>query len=259
MNRMSLSSVDTKPQFAVPAKASPKISIIVPVLNEGPRIGPFLDHLRERAASAELILVNATGSQSLSESISELCDRVLTSPRGRAAQMNAGAKAAGGEVLWFVHADCEVPSGCLEEIMNTLQDRQVVGGCFRIRFPRRELIYRVSNAVGNLATKLFGRCYGDRGIFCRREDFTTAGGYPDLRLFEDAEFYRCLRHRGRTRQLSSYIISSARRYEKIGPYRLTVAYWLLSLLYVLRVPISLLARIYDRLCVHKDERVGQSH
>jgi rSAM/selenodomain-associated transferase 2 len=259
MNRMSLSSANTKPQFDVPAKASLKISIIVPVLNEGPRIGPFLDHLRERAASAELILVNAAGSQSLSESISGLCDRALTSPRGRATQMNAGAKAAGGEVLWFVHADCEVPRGCLEEITNTLQDRQVVGGCFRIRFPRRELIYRVSDALGNLAVESFGRCYGDHGIFCRREDFIAMGGYPDVPLFEDAEFYRCLRQRGRTRQLSSYIITSARRYEKIGPYRLTAAYWLLSLLYVLRVPISLLARIYGRLCLRGDERVGQSH
>lgn len=259
MNRMSLSSANTKPQFDVPAKASLKISIIVPVLNEGSRIGPFLDHLRERATSAELILVNAAGSQSLSGSISGLCDRVLTSPRGRATQMNAGASVASGEVLWFVHADCEVPRGCLAEIMNTLQDRQVVGGCFRIRFPRRELIYRVSDTVGNLAVELFGRCYGDHGIFCRREDFIAVGGYPDLPLFEDAEFSRCLRQRGRTRQLASKIITSPRRYEEIGPRRLTAAYWLLSLLYVLGVPISLLARIYDRLCLRRDERAGRSH
>src|SRR5438128_5485967 len=106
---MSLSSAGAQRQTAETAKASMKISIIVPVLNEGEGLRPFLEHLRERAPSAELILVNAAGSESVSKSVAELCDRVLTSRRGRAAQMNAGAAIATGDVLWFVHADCEVP------------------------------------------------------------------------------------------------------------------------------------------------------
>jgi hypothetical protein len=167
--------------------------------------------------------------------------------------MNAGAAVAQGDVFWFVHADCEVPPDCLNEIAHTLQDRRVVGGCFRIRFPRRELIYRVSDAGGNLAVELFGRCYGDHGIFCRREDFYAVGGYPELPLLEDAEFYRRLRHRGRTRQLDSMIVTSPRRYEEIGPYRLTATYLLLSTLYLFRAPIHLLARIYNRLCLCADE------
>ena len=256
---MSLSSANAHWQSDTAGQVKPNVSIIVPVFNEGPQLEPFLKHLRERAALAELILVNADGAQCLSESISKLCDRVLTSRRGRAAQMNLGAAVANGDVLWFVHADCEVPRESLEKITNALQDRQVVGGCFRIRFPRRELIYRASNAVGNLVVELFGGGYGDRGIFCRHKDFFAVGGYPDVPLFEDAEFYGRLHQRGRTRQLSSYVITSARRHEKLGPYRLTAAYWLLSLLYVLRVPISLLVRIYNRLCLSGDERTGPSH
>jgi len=229
------------------------ISIIVPVLNEGDRLRPLLEHLRDRASSAELIMVNAADSQGLPRSVTELCDRALTSRRGRAAQMNAGAGVARGDVLWFLHADCEVPRGCLEEIARALQNREVVGGCFRIRFPRRELIYRVSDVIGNLAVDLFGRCYGDHGIFCRRNAFVAAGGFPNLPLLEDAEFYRQLRRCGRTRQLHSNIITSPRRYEEIGPYRLTAAFLFLSVLYIVRVPISTIARLYERLCVVRRE------
>jgi rSAM/selenodomain-associated transferase 2 len=229
------------------------ISIIVPVLDEGASIREFLEHLRERVSAAEVILVYGSGSGNVQEQASGLADRVLTSPRGRAVQMNAGAAIARGDVFWFVHADCRVPHDCLKEIARALKDPRTVGGCFRIRFPRRELIYRVSDAGGNLAVELFGRCYGDHGIFCRRKVFTAVGGYPDVPLLEDAQFYRRLRRRGRTPQLANSIITSPRRYEEIGPYRLTACYLLISTLYLLRVPIPLLARIYDRLCRCSDE------
>ena len=254
MRPSSLSSAKVGRQSDVSAKANFTVSIIVPMLDETDRTRPFLEHLRERAPCAELIVVNAAGSRGISPSVVEICDRVLSAPRGRAAQMNAGAAMGCGEIFWFVHADCEVPNGCLEQIMLTLQDRQMVGGCFRIRFPRRELIYRVGDAGGNLAVELFGRCYGDHGIFCRREDFFAVRGYPNVPLLEDAEFYRRLRRRGGTRQLASKIITSPSRYEEIGPYRLTVSYLLLSTLYLLRVPVSVLARIYARLCLCADER-----
>jgi rSAM/selenodomain-associated transferase 2 len=230
------------------------ISIIVPVLNESERLAVFLEHLRERAPLAEIIVVRAAGSERISESAAKICDLVLTAGRGRAAQMNAGARAARGDVFWFVHADCAIPPNCLEQIAGTLEEPQMVGGCFRIRFPRPQLIYRVSDAVGNLAVKLFGRCYGDHGIFCRRDAFSAIGGYPDGPLFEDAEFYHLLSQRGRTRQLQSYIVPSPRRYEKIGPYRLTAAYVLLSALYISRVPIPFLEKIYNRLCLCREER-----
>jgi rSAM/selenodomain-associated transferase 2 len=225
-----------------------RISIIVPVLDEGPGVGSFLAHLRERAPGAEVVVVCDAGSQQVEEPAVGSAERVITSARGRAAQMNAGAAAAGGDVFWFVHADCYVPQDCLRQISRALDDSRMVGGCFRIRFPRRDLIYRISDACGNLAVELFGRCYGDHGIFCRRQVFMAVGGYPDLPLLEDAEFYRLLRRSGPTQQLRGKIITSPRRYEAIGPYRLTAAYVLISTLYLFRAPISFLARIYDRLC-----------
>lgn len=229
------------------------ISIIVPVLDEGALIREFLQHLRERASAAEIILVHSADSEDVQEQAAGLADRALASARGRGVQMNAGADVATGDAFWFVHADCHVPHGCLNEITHVLEDPRMMGGCFQISFPRRELIYRVSDVGGNLAVELFGRCYGDHGIFCRREVFMAVGGYPDVPLLEDAEFYRRIRRHGRTRQLSSKIITSPRRYEEIGPYRLTASYLLLSLLYLWRVPISVLARIYHRLCLCTDE------
>src|SRR5437667_8791988 len=158
MKEMSLSSAGAQRQSAETAKASMKISIIVPVLNEGERLRPFLEHLRERAPSAEVILVNAVGSQTVSERAVALCDRVLTIGRGRAAQMNAGANAASGEVFWVVHADSQVPPGCLEVITPAVQDRKVVVGGFRIRFQRRSSIYRACDAGGLRHDDLFCLC-----------------------------------------------------------------------------------------------------
>src|SRR5216684_2733555 len=100
MKETSLSSASAQRQSGELVKTSLKISIIVPVLNEGEGLRPFLEHLRERAPSAELILVNAAGSENVPESVAELCDRVVTSRRGRALQMNAGMNAASGDVFW---------------------------------------------------------------------------------------------------------------------------------------------------------------
>ena len=254
--QMNSRAIVTRTEFSQATRASRRqlsISIIVPVLDECAVIRPFLQHLRDRATGAEVIVVYAQGSSHEKHMATDLCDRVLTSARGRAVQMNAGASAARGDVFWFVHADCEVPHGCLQKIARTLDDPRMVGGCFRIRFQKRQLIYRVSDSGGNLAVELFGRCYGDHGIFCRREEFIALGGYPDVPLLEDAEFYRRLRSRGLTTQLTSKIVTSARRYEEIGPCRLTASYLLISTLYILRVPIWLLARIYNRFCLRRDE------
>jgi len=229
------------------------MSIIVPVLNEAALIREFLVELRDRAPKAEIVVVDGTSSDRTTELATGLCDRTLQTAPGRARQMNAGASVAKGDILWFLHADARIPDDAIVDIQCALRDREVIGGFFRIQFPRPDLIYRLSDLLGHYAGLLLGIRYGDHGFFCRREDFFAIGGYPDLPLLEDAEFYRSLRRRGRIRHLSSKIVASARRYEEIGPYRLTAAYLLLSALYLLRVPIPLLKRIYDRLCVRADK------
>ena len=222
----------------------PWCSIIVPVWNEAELISRFLKHLRERAPEAEIIVVDASshdGNAALSE---PLADRVLVADHGRAQQMNAGARAAKGEALWFLHVDSELPTAPLDAIRAALIHRGIVGGCFRIRFPRREWVYRISDRLGNMCVDLFQIALGDHGIFCRRDEFLAVGGYPEVPLMEDADLYRALRSRGQMRQLRPHIVTSARRYESCGRYRTTAVYLLVLALYLMRVSHRTLLRIY---------------
>lgn len=222
----------------------PLISIIVPVLDEAALIGPFLAHLRERAPGAELIVVDG-GSRDGTRAIAEpLTDLLISAPRGRASQMNAGGAIATGHVLWFLHADSTLPPNAVRGICSALNHPEIVGGCFRLRLPSRKLIYRVSDSVGNLGVQVFGFALGDHGIFCRRTAFEKSGGYPDVPILEDAETYRRLGREGRMRQLYPEIISSPRSYQQWGPYRTTAIYFCILVLYVLGVPIKVLFPIY---------------
>src|SRR5919205_657472 len=108
------------------------VSIIVPTWNEAGLIDPFLKHLRERAAEAEIIVVDGGSSDCTAELALMSADQVVQSKPGRAVQMNAAAAVARGEILWFLHVDAEVPRGCLEEIHRIMQDPKAVGGFFRI-------------------------------------------------------------------------------------------------------------------------------
>jgi len=221
-----------------------KVSVIVPVLNEAAGVGEFLAHLRERAPGAEVIVVDGGSGDGTPEAARPLADRVLQAERGRARQMNAGAAASSGDCFWFLHADSRLPAAPLEAIRAALADPSLAGGCFRIRIPRPEPVYRISDSLGNLGVDLFRIALGDHGIFCRREAFFAAGGYPEIPLMEDAEFYRRLRRQGRVRQLRPAVETSPRRYERRGAYRTTLVYGLILGLYVLRAPVPVLARLY---------------
>jgi rSAM/selenodomain-associated transferase 2 len=222
------------------------LSVIIPAVNEAALIADFLGHLRGKVPGAELIVVDGGSEDDTATLASQLADRVLQCARGRARQMNAGAAVASGQVLWFLHADSVVPDEPCSSIASALDDEKTAGGCFRLKFPRREWVYRVSDALGNVAVDLFQIALGDHGIFCRREAFVQVGGYPDVPLMEDAEFYRRLRRVGRVRQLPAYIVSSPRRYEQLGPVRTTAVYLLILILYLAKVPPKMLFVIYQK-------------
>lgn len=224
------------------------ISIVTPVFNEATLVQPFLRQLRERAPNAEIIIVDGGSADKTRELAEGLCDRLLQAGRGRAQQLNAGAKIARGDVLWFLHVDAEVPDRCLDEIRRALQNRDVAGGFFRIRLPRSEFVYRLTDCFAHYAGLLLRMRCGDHGMFCRREEFQNIGGFPEVPLMEDVEFFRKLRGRGRVPCIKSRIVVSTRRYEQIGPWRLSLAYGFIALLYAVGAPISLQARIYRRAC-----------
>ena len=228
-------------------RAALSLSIVVPVLDEAELIGTFLTHLRARAPAAEIIVVDGGSKDETIARSAGLADVILRAPRGRARQMNAGAAVAQGDIFWFVHADVVIPQNALVEIAAALSDEGAVGGCFRLRFPRREWVYRLSDSVGNAGVELFGFGLGDHGIFCRRAAFIATGGFPDLPLMEDAEFYRAVRRHGRMRQVSAMIVASPRKFEQHGPWRTTMYYALILALYVAGARVGVLTAIYRRL------------
>ncbi len=224
------------------------ISIVVPVFNEAPLIARSLQLLRDRAAGAELIVVDGGSSDATAEIATGLCDRLLSVHRGRARQMNAGAAAARGDVLWFLHADAEPPENCLTAIETALAQPEIAGGYFRIRLPRRQFVYRFTDCFAHRAGQLLRMRCGDHGFFCRRELFERIGGFPDVPLMEDVEFFRAMRRRGRIAEVPLRLVVDARRYEAVGPMRLTLAFGLIATLYMCRAPWPLLAGLYRRLC-----------
>lgn len=220
-----------------------RVSIIVPVLNEAAIIRDFLERMRADAPEAEIIIVDGGSTDGSFEIANKIADRAVQSSRGRAVQMNAGATSASGDVFWFVHADSAIAQSSLASIEKILIDSKVVGGCFRLRIDSLRWIYRIRDALGNLLVDLTGIALGDRGFFCRRETFLEVGGYPEISILEDAEFYRKLRSRGRLVQLHETIQTSPRRYEKLGPATTMLFYALVMLLYLARVPIPALERM----------------
>ena len=224
-----------------------RISIIVPVLNEARLLRPFLSHLRERAPGAEIIVADGGSSDGTADTAQGFCDRLVVSEPSRATQMNAGAHVARGDILWFLHADAEVPWGCLSEIERITADSGVVGGFFRIRLPPAH-VYRLTDSFAHYAGILLRMRCGDHGIFCRRTAFLDIGGFPEVPLMEDVEFFRKLQRVGGVMFSNKRIMASPRRYEIIGRLRLTIAYGFIATLYNFGVPPPKLASIYKRTC-----------
>jgi rSAM/selenodomain-associated transferase 2 len=231
-----------------------QVSIIIPVFNEARLIQPFLARLRGRTPGAEIIVVDGASTDRTDELASGFCDRLIHSAeRNRAIQMNVGARVGRGDIFWFLHADAEVPMGCLDEIGRITRDPTVSGGFFRIRLPS-PVVYRLTDSFAHYAGLLLRMRCGDHGIFCRRTAFIDVGGFPNLPLMEDVEFFRLLRHHGRVVCSKKRIAASARRYEAVGPLRLTLAYGSIATLYLFGASISMLVGIYRRMCCATHER-----
>jgi rSAM/selenodomain-associated transferase 2 len=219
------------------------VSIVVPVLNEAAIIREFLEHLRQVAPAAEIIVVDGGSSDETLPLCRNGADHVLQTVRGRARQMNAGAKIARGDILWFLHADSRIAANSVATIENLLNNPLVAGGCFRLQIIPPRWVYRVRDAIGDLCVDLFRVGLGDRGLFCRKKFFFAIGGYPNQPLLEDADFYCNLRKFGRVRQLPVKIQTSARRYEALGPLRTSLFYLLIMLLYCAHTKMSVLEKM----------------
>jgi rSAM/selenodomain-associated transferase 2 len=170
----------------------------------------------------------------------------VSSARGRALQMNAGACVARGRALLFLHADTWLPDGALAAVEDALADPAVVGGRFDVRFDSPRPVLSMIAFFMNLRSRASGVSTGDQAIFVRREIFDALGGFAGIPLMEDVELTKRLRRRGRMAALRARVTTAARKWQREGALRTMALMWALRLLYVCGVPPARLHRWYYR-------------
>lgn len=222
-----------------------KLSIIIPVLNESRHLLATLKSLTQLTQhDHEIILVDG-GSQDNTLAIARpYADRIITSVKGRAQQMNHGARNARGEILWFLHADSLIPDHADQLIVNIMQQTHSAWGRFNIRLSGSKRVFRIIEQFINRRSRLTGIASGDQGIFVLRREFETIDGYADLPLMEDIELSKRLKKISRPACLTQSITTSSRRWESNGVIKTVILMWYLRFAYFIGTPADKLARLY---------------
>ena len=219
-----------------------RLSIIMPVLNEAAGIEEALRALAPmRARGVEVIVVDGGSNDGTEALACPLADRVLSAPRGRAAQMNAGAAAATGDALLFLHADTRLPENADWLVLDGLCAR--AWGRFDVRFDKPGRL-RLVALMMNLRSRLTGIATGDQAMFMTRAAFDDAGGFPPIALMEDVALSARLKRLGRPLCLPARVTTSGRRWRRHGVLRTILLMWQLRLRYVLGADPARLARAY---------------
>ncbi len=217
-----------------------KISFVVPVLNEAPLIAAALAALAPlRARGHEVIVADGGSEDGSREAAAPHADRVIVAPRGRARQMNAGAAAARGEALVFLHADTRLPANADELIAHALRTNP--WGRFDIAIEGRAVLLPVVAFFMNLRSRFTGIATGDQAIFVLR---TAFAGFPEIALMEDVAFSKAMKRRAPPACLRSKALTSGRRWERHGVLRTMLLMWRLRLAYFLGAAPDELARRY---------------
>ena len=219
------------------------ISVVVPTLDEATSLAQTLIAARRRGV-CEILVADGGSGDATRDVAARLADAVLVAPRGRAAQMNAGAAAARGDVLLFLHADTQLPDGVGDAVARALVDPEVVAGFFAVVLDAPGWRYRLTERLISRRSRLTGVATGDQAIFVRRAVFEALGGFAQLPLMEDIDLMRRLKRRGRVAALGDRVITSARRWQGRGFWRTVLLMWSLRLGYYAGIRPSTLARWY---------------
>lgn len=249
--------VHSMPQFTATAQASkrarreasrpratslPSLAVVIPALNEEARIEAAVASAWE--AGADEVVVADGGSTDRTRVRAAAVARVVASPQGRAAQMNAGAAATTSDVVLFLHADSRLPRNAAALVRAVLTDPLVEAGAFRMRFDAPGFYFRFITTLSHARAWWWGITLGDQAIFARRELFRRLGGYRDLPILEDLDFADRARRAARFRVLKAEVLTSARRWEHRGRLRTSVSNWAILFLYKLGARPGFLSRLY---------------
>jgi rSAM/selenodomain-associated transferase 2 len=219
-----------------------KISVVIPSLNEESHIEKTLQSVTKQDGDYEFYVVDGDSSDN-TVTIAKRYTTVINSQRGRAIQMNIGAKACSGDILLFLHADTILPDNAFREIRKRMKDDTVAGGSFYIAFDADTFILRGVSFITRFNFRLFH--FGDQGIFVRRSIFQTLHGYKEMPIMEDYDFYKRLGKQGKVILIRMPVISSARRFVRKGIIRQLLINKLVVLAYWAGIDIQTIKRFYD--------------
>lgn len=224
-------------------------SIIVPVLNEAEHINPLIEHVRSQrfVGSYEIIVVDADPQGSTINAIRDKSIKAIRAGRGRGRQMNAGAAAAQGEILIFLHADTRLPDNAFEKIRQVLENQNYVGGAFDLGIDSDRVVLKYIAVRASLRSRLNRIPYGDQAIFIRKTYFDRIGRFKEIPLMEDVDLMRRIKKdRGKIFILPDKVITSPRRWERDGAFYTTLKNQVLVALFYLGVSPVRLAKYYWR-------------
>lgn len=221
------------------------LSIIVPALNEADGIEATLSALKPlRVRGCEVVVADGGSADATVDIARPLADLVVAAQRGRARQQNAGAAAASGDVLLFLHADTRLPPDADRLVADGLRRTGRGWGRFDVRLSGRHPMLRVIERMMGVRSRLTGIATGDQAIFVRRQWFRDAGGFPEIPLMEDVALSKALRHAGPPLCLRQPVTTSSRRWDERGVFRTMLLMWRLRLEYALGADPAALAERY---------------
>lgn len=219
------------------------VSIIIPVLNEEKSIEKLLKSIEDLQGEKEVIVVDGNSTDNTAYIASKYA-KVIRSEKGRANQMNAGAKEASGDILWFVHSDSIVDEDSLSLIEKSIESGSIGGG-FSIYFHDFDTLFmKYISVTSNIRARCFKILYGDQGIFVKKSIFKKIGGYPRIELMEDIELSLKLKKMGKIQLLKCPIGTSGRRFKIGGQIRTHLLMHKIRFLYICGVPPYKLIKIY---------------
>ena len=222
----------------------PRLSIIVPTLNEAATIEASLQALQPfRRDGCEIIVADGSSSDATFTLAVPLADKVFAAPRGRARQMNAGAAQAQAELFLFLHADTFLPQSALMLMQQGIAEGKQWGR-FDVRLDGKHPLLRVIALMMNWRSRITGIATGDQGLFMTREAFQRVGGFPDIALMEDIAISKKLKQLGRPYCIAQKLTTSARRWERHGVVKTILLMWRLRLSYFFGVHPDRLVRSY---------------
>jgi rSAM/selenodomain-associated transferase 2 len=231
-----------------------KLTIVIPTFNEASRIEKTLA-ISQAAANAEInaeIIVVDGGSHDRTVQIAQAAGvKVLQSRPGRAYQMNEGASAAIGDILLFLHADTQLPQGFDAMICAALSQPTTIAGAFSLKIDASLWSLRLVEWGVNLRSRLLQMPYGDQAIFLRAETFRAIGGFPDLPIMEDFELIRQLKQQGQIAILPASVVTSGRRWQKLGVLQTTLINQSIILAYLWGISPTQIAHWYRTKPKHK--------